>query len=332
MVDGRTHDIPLAEARLLIQRAIDKAEQLQLRGGVAVYGGSGALVSASRMDRGGAGGMARARSKAWISATQQIPSAEHLKRMNFVSAPVEQGFKTASPEALFPGAGGMPIYRPLPGGGDEVVGGIAASGATVSPFFPAGIAQENMIANGQPANPEDLLIHYALGLPYVGQHGDDYARWNASFGEFPKDAPEGLGMADAPRASRQFEHEWALTLADAVIREAEKANYRIALAVVDQRGDAIQQDAMDGAPTSAAFLALSVAATAATFQMLSGVVSAKVGQDLPGIRALLPFPILTVDGGIPIFEDGGVVGALGVSGEVPAACIAIARAAIDSIS
>src|SRR5580692_10358456 len=41
MVDGRTRDIPLAEARLLIQRAIDKAEQLRLRGGIAVYGGSG---------------------------------------------------------------------------------------------------------------------------------------------------------------------------------------------------------------------------------------------------------------------------------------------------
>ena len=248
MVDGRTHDIPLAEARLLIQRAIDKAEQLQLRGGIAVYGGSGALVSVSRMDRGGAGGMARARSKAWISATQQIPSADHLKRMNFVSAPVEQGFKTASPEALFPGAGGMPIFHG--GGAGEVIGGIAASGATVSPFFPAGIPQENMIANGKPANPEDLLIHYALGLPYVGQHGDDVARWSTSFGEFPANAPEGLGMADAPRASQQFEHEWALALADAVLREAAGHGVRVVLAITDHRGDAIQQDAADGAATS----------------------------------------------------------------------------------
>ncbi len=112
--------------------------------------------------------MTRARSKAWISGTQQVPSAEHLARMNFVSPPVEQGFKTASPEALFPGAGGMPISVVGPHGA-EIIGGIAASGATVSPFFPAGIAQENMIADGRPANPEDLLIHYALRLPYVGQ-------------------------------------------------------------------------------------------------------------------------------------------------------------------
>ena len=63
----------LSVARAVIQRAIDKGEQLHLAGGIAVVGASGALVSASRMDRGGAGGMARARSKAWISATQQIP-------------------------------------------------------------------------------------------------------------------------------------------------------------------------------------------------------------------------------------------------------------------
>jgi uncharacterized protein GlcG (DUF336 family) len=322
MVDGRTHDVPLAEARLLIQRAIDKAEQLQLRGGIAVYGGSGALVSASRMDRGGAGGMARARSKAWISATQQIPSAEHLKRMNFVSPPVEQGFKTASPEALFPGAGGMPIFR-----GAEVVGGIAASGATVSPFFPAGIPQENMIANGQPANPEDLLIAYALGLPYVGQHGDDVARWVTSFGEFPKNAPEGLGMAEAPRASHQFEHEWALELSDAVLREAGQRNVRVALAIVDHRGDAIQQDSADGAPTSASFLALSLAATAATFQLSSQDVAGRFGAQLASVAASLPYPILAAAGGVPLRDGRQFVGGLGVAGVDPELAAEIATAA-----
>src|ERR1700710_1249111 len=231
MANGHTRDISLVDARALIQKAIDKAEQLGLRGGIAVVGASGALVSTSRMDRGGAGGMARARSKAWISATQQIPSAEHLKSMNYVSPPVEQGFKTASPEALFPGAGGRPIRE-----GDEVVAGNAASGATVSPFFPQGIAQENMIADGQPANPEDLLIAYALGIPYVGQHGDDVARWNTSFGEFPADAPTGVGMAPAPPASRQPEHDWALALSDEAMAEATHRGYRVAVAIVDHRG------------------------------------------------------------------------------------------------
>jgi len=157
-------DVSLAEARALVRRAVDKAEQLGLRGAIAVVGASGALVTASRLDHGGPGGMARARSKAWISATQQIPSAEHLHRMTTLPPPISQGFVTASPEALFPGAGGLPIRD-----GDVVTGGISASGATVSPFLPTGVAPEVVSAEGEPANPEDLLIAYALGTTYTDE-------------------------------------------------------------------------------------------------------------------------------------------------------------------
>jgi len=121
-------DLPLTRARELVQRAVDKAEQLGLRGGIAVVGASGTLVTASRLDHGGVGGMARARSKAWISATQQIPSAEHMRRMTTLPAPISAGFVGVSPQAMFPGAGGLPIVDDA----GIVVGGIAASGATVT--------------------------------------------------------------------------------------------------------------------------------------------------------------------------------------------------------
>jgi len=45
-------DLGLAEARALVQRAVDKAEQLGLRGAVAVVGATGTLLTASRMDAG----------------------------------------------------------------------------------------------------------------------------------------------------------------------------------------------------------------------------------------------------------------------------------------
>ena len=173
-----------------MQRAVDKAEQLGLRGAIAVVGATGTLLTASRMDAGGPGGMARARSKAWISATQQIPSSEHLHRMTTIAPPVAAGFAQASPEALFPGAGGMPVSAD-----GVVVAGIAASGATVSPFFPAGVDPRVLSADGQPANPEDLLIAYALGIPYAGQHGDDQKRWEQRFGELVVDPADSLGMA-----------------------------------------------------------------------------------------------------------------------------------------
>jgi uncharacterized protein GlcG (DUF336 family) len=317
-------DISLPEARALIARGIDKAAQLNLAGAIAVCGASGVLVSASRMDHGGAGGMARARSKAWISATQKIPSAEHLKRMNFVAPPVERGFANCSPEARFPGAGGMPIR-------DDgiVIGGIAASGATVSPFFGAGTEPEQMISDGQPANPEDLLVHYALGIPYVGQHGDDYARWTQSFGRWPANPAGGIGMSEAPAATGLDEHRWALSLSDAVLEQAAQRGVRVAVAVTDHYGEPIQQDWMAGAPTAAVYVALATAATAASF----GLPSAEVGATY-GVAALslftpsLPFAVLPSAGGLPIEADRTIVGGLGIAGTDPAAAADLAASVL----
>jgi uncharacterized protein GlcG (DUF336 family) len=96
-----SRDISLRDARAIVARAIDKAKDLGVRGAVAVVGATGVLESASRMDRGGAGGMARARSKAWIAATQQLPSAVHLERMRTLPPPMERGFVACAPEAAF---------------------------------------------------------------------------------------------------------------------------------------------------------------------------------------------------------------------------------------
>ena len=311
-------DIPLADARRLIARAIDKAAQMGVRGAFAVVGGSGALVSASRMDRGGAGGMARARSKAWISATQQIPSTEHHLRMATLPAPIAAGFVACSPEANFPGAGGMPIFDDKDPA-HPVVGGFSASGATIGPFVEIpGIDRRMLIAEGKPANSEDLVVLWTLGLPYQGQHGDDEKRWLDVFRELP-DEP-GLGYSDPPRAD-QPEHEWAIGLADSAIAEASRRGERISVAIVDSRGDPIQQDTMDGAPSAAPFVAEAVAAGAATFQRSSAEID-------PSMTTVLPYRVLTVAGGVPVREGDRVVAGLGIAGPDAAVCEEIAAAAV----
>ena len=307
-------DISLVEARALIARAIDKAAQVGVRGGFAVVGGTGVLVSASRMDRGGAGGMARARSKAWISATQQIPSTEHHVRMATLPPPIAAGFVACSPEASFPGAGGMPIFS-----GDVVVGGFSASGATIGPFVNIpGIDPRMLIAGGKPANSEDLVVLWTLGLPYEGQHGDDEKRWLEAFGELPSE--EGLGYSDPPPAT-QPEHEWALALADAAMAEAARRGTRVAVAVVDSRGDPIQQDTMDGAPSAAPFVAEAVAAGAATFQLPSVEIDRLS-------TSVLPYRVLTVAGGAPVRSGDRVVAGLGVAGPDASICQRIAESVL----
>ena len=317
-------DLGLAEARALVQRAVDKAEQLGLRGAIAVVGATGALLTASRMDAGGPGGMARARSKAWISATQQIPSSEHLYRMTMIAPPVAAGFAVASPEALFPGAGGLPISVD-----GTVVAGIAASGATVSPFFPAGVDPRVLSADGQPANPEDLLIAYALGLPYAGQHGDDQKRWKERFGELVIDPAESLGMAPAPRAAGQAQLEWAKGLCDAVLEAAARRSVQVAVAVVDRGGDPIQQDLMDNGTAGAVAVAQAVAGAAALFGCDSGDLDSRFGG-ADAVAALVVPPVLGIPGGMPVHDAGQVVAGLGVGGTDPLVCQELARIALDA--
>jgi uncharacterized protein GlcG (DUF336 family) len=317
-------DLGLAGARALVQRAVNKAEQLSLRGAVAVVGASGTLITASRMDAGGPGGMARARSKAWISATQQIPSAEHLHRMTTIPPPVAAGFAQASPEALFPGAGGMPVSAD-----GVVVAGIAASGATVSPFFPDGVDPRAVSADGRPANPEDLLIAYALGVPYTGQHGDDQKRWEQRFGDLVVDPADSLGLAPAPPASRQAQLDWARALCDAAMDAAAHRGVAVAVAVVDRGGDPVQQDLMDGAPAGGVAIAQAVAGAAALFDCGSGNLGARFGQP-EAVGALVRPPVLGIPGGLPVRDGGQVVAGLGVGGGDPAVCADIARSALDA--
>jgi uncharacterized protein GlcG (DUF336 family) len=311
-------DLPLAEARELVQRAVDKAEQLGLRGGIAVVGASGALITASRLDHGGPGGMARARSKAWIAATQQITSTEHLHRMTTLPAPISAGFVRVSPESMFPGAGGIPV-RDKNG---VVVAGVAASGATVSPFLPEGVPPEALSADGQPANPEDLLIAYALDIPYVGQHGDDAARWKARFGDLVMSPEKSLGMKLAPRAAEQRELAWAQELCERVCAEASSRNLSISVAVVDRGGDPIQQDRMADAVAGGVDIALGTAAAAARFGVPSEQLAQWYGD---AVTNLNPVTVLGLPGGMPLLEVGRTVAGIGIGGADPAACAALAQ-------
>ncbi len=317
-----SRDLSLTEARALVQRAVDKAEQLGLRGAIAVVGATGTLLTASRMDAGGPGGMARARSKAWISATQQIPSSEHLHRMTTIAPPVAAGFALASPEAVFPGAGGLPVSVD-----GVVVAGIAASGATVSPFFPADVNPRVLSVDGRPANPEDLLIAYALGLPYAGQHGDDQKRWEERFGDLVVGPADSLGMAPAPRATGQAQLEWAKALCDAAMDGASRRGVRVAVAVVDSGGDPIQQDLTDGGPAGAVAVAQAVAGAAALFDCDSGELDTRFGK-ADAVASLVVPPVLGVPGGLPVRDAGRVVAGLGVGGGDPRVCEDIARTAL----
>ncbi len=208
--------------------------------------------------------------------------------------------------------------------------GIATSGATVSPFLPTGVAPEVVSADGEPANPEDLLIAYALGVPYVGQHGDDRARWQERFGDLVVAPEDSLGMKPAPTASRQHQLAWARTIADRVLDAARARGVLVSVAVVDTGGDPVQQDRMDGAVTASPDLALATGATAARFGRPSDELDAAYGFAVKSLGRLGYGPFLGAPGGVPVLDGGVVVAGLGVGGADPALCAQIAREVASS--
>jgi uncharacterized protein GlcG (DUF336 family) len=184
-------------------------------------------------------------------------------------------------------------------------------------------------ADGRPANPEDLLIAYALGVPYVGQHGDDEARWKQRFGDLVVPPADSLGMAPAPASSVQATLDRAVSLCDRVLRLASANGLRVSVAVVDPGGDPIQQDRMDDAPAAGVDVALATAATAARFGCASSVVADWFGTAVTQLSALHPAPLLAAPGGVPVLDDGRLVGGLGVGGADPVRCAELAAEALS---
>ncbi len=179
-------------------------------------------------------------------------------------------------------------------------------------------------AEGEPANPEDLLVAYALDVTYVGQHGDDRARWEARFGELVVSPEDSLGMKAAPVASQQHELSWAISLCDRVVAAAEGRGLRVSVAVVDRGGDPVQQDRMDDGVAGGVDVALATASAAARFGIPSGDLPEAYGEAAAALGSLAPSPFLAAPGGVPLVVEGRVVGGLGVGGAAPELCAAIA--------
>src|SRR5262245_33998268 len=105
--------------------------------------------------------------------------------------------------------------------------------------------------------------------------------------------------------------------ADAVIQAAHLQKLRVSIAVVDELGQLLQLDRMDGALLMGPDVAIAKAQTAVNFQLPTSAVAdlARLNPDLVrSLQQAVAFPIMAVSGGVPITRDGDTIGAIGVSG------------------
>jgi len=107
--------------------------------------------------------------------------------------------------------------------------------------------------------------------------------------------------------------EQAQTVIQAAVREASKRNWKMNIAVADSGGNLVAFQRMDGAMLASIQIAEHKARAAVTFRRPTKVF--EDGVQLMHLNYLLAFDgIIASRGGIPLIDQGKIIGAIGCSG------------------
>jgi uncharacterized protein GlcG (DUF336 family) len=326
LVSKDNYSVSLAEARTLLDRAVNKCEALTQAGTFIVVDSSGSPVSAARMDGCSPAALPLVRAKAFAAAANGEPSARFAARMAKFGSGVFASYQALLRDQPFPGAGGMPFRK------DGRIIGAIATGLGISPLVKLpGVDPSAFVADGKPANLEDILISYALGVPYNAQHGDDVARWLEAYGAPLDPAIEGTAIAVPPASSRQPTLMRARSISDHAMTLAAAAGVLAAVVIVDAGGDTVTLDRMDGAPPMGVDVAAAVAVAAVNFGVPSGEIAEQheYAVSLTRLMEIVPYRMLALPGGCPMRVVARLVGAVGVYCNDLDAAQAIAQGAAE---
>lgn len=106
----------------------------------------------------------------------------------------------------------------------------------------------------------------------------------------------------------------AKRLAEAAETEANKNGWKMVFAIVDSASQVVLVHRMDHAQYGSVAVAQAKAKTAVNFKRPTKVFEDAVAQGGLGLRILATEGICPLEGGVPIIEEGMLVGAIGVSG------------------
>src|ERR1700689_1280309 len=107
--------------------------------------------------------------------------------------------------------------------------------------------------------------------------------------------------------------ERAQAAIDAAVAEAKKRDWKMNVAVVDSGGNLVAFQRMDGAMLASIQIAEHKARAAATFRRPTK--EFEVGINVMHLNYLLAFDgVIASRGGIPLIEQGAIIGAIGCSG------------------
>jgi uncharacterized protein GlcG (DUF336 family) len=126
----------------------------------------------------------------------------------------------------------------------------------------------------------------------------------------------------------------AKTILSAAVSQAKAMDKPCSAAVVDEKGWLVALHRMDGAPIPTAEIARDKAWTAAAFRIPSSQVSQLGDPNVPGYGFNTENwneRLTTLPGGLPIWKDGHLIGAIGVCGQTPKEDVLLCQKVLKNI-
>lgn len=111
--------------------------------------------------------------------------------------------------------------------------------------------------------------------------------------------------------------EKAKLVAAAAVAEAQKNGWLMAVTIVDPSGELIFFEKMDSTQFGSIDVSIAKARSAARFKRPTKVFEDGVAAGGAGLRSLKIPGAMPVEGGLPLIENGKIIGAVGVSGGQP---------------
>ena len=125
-------------------------------------------------------------------------------------------------------------------------------------------------------------------------------------GQTPAPAPPAYGSPVGIEAAKRA--------AAAAAAEARRNNWAMAITVVDPGGSLVYFEKMDGTQNGSVNVAMGKARSAVLFKRPTKAFQDAVAGGGVGLRILALEGAVPVEGGIPLIQDGKIIGAIGVSG------------------
>jgi len=123
----------------------------------------------------------------------------------------------------------------------------------------------------------------------------------------------------------------AKKIAATAMTEAEKNNWTVVVAIVDDGGNLMYLERRDGTQLASAGIAVGKARTALLYKRPTKALEEIVNTGgRPSVMTLSP-DIVTVEGGLPLVHGGVIIGAIGVSGVTSAQDGLVAKAGADTL-